>query len=224
MGNSIDLQRVSRELYSAVIGDVMDTMGLRHQFLPPEIQPLQTDMVIVGHAMPVLEADCADTRVHSEGSDEPFGKMFEALDDLRSGEVYVCTGAHGNYALWGELMSTRARKLGAAGAVVNGYSRDTRGILGLGFPTFSRGRYAQDQGVRGRVIDWRCPIEFAHGVIVEPGDLIFGDMDGVVAVPAARVEEVLEAAMEKVHGENEVRKAIERGMGAAEAFRTYGIM
>ena len=224
MSTTKNLQKLATELYSAVIGDVMDKMGLRHQFLPPEIQPLDAGMVVAGYAMPVLEADCTGTRIHSQQIDEPFGKMFDALDDLKPGEVYICTGSSGAYALWGELMSTRARQLGAAGAVVNGYSRDTPGILKMGFPTFSRGRYAQDQGVRGRVIDWRCPIEFAHGVAVSPGDLVFGDMDGVVIVPRDRQDEVLEAALEKVHGENKVRLAIEQGMGAAEAFRTFGIM
>ena len=224
MSTTRDLQALSRELFSAVIGDVMDKMGLRHQFLPPQIQPLDPGMVVVGHAMPVLEADCSGTRVHSEHVEQPFGKMFDALDDLKPGEVYICTGSSGAYALWGELMSTRARRLGAVGAVVNGYSRDTPGIAQMGFPTFSCGRYAQDQGVRGRVIDWRCPIEFAHGVVVNPGDLVFGDIDGVVIVPRERQDEILEAALEKVHGENKVRVAIENGMGAAEAFRTFGIM
>lgn len=224
MSTTRDLQLLAKELYSAVIGDVMDKMGLRHQFLPPQIQPLDAKMVVVGYAMTVLEADCSGTRIHSQGKEEPFGKMFEALDDLQADEVYICTGSSGAYALWGELMSTRARQLGAAGAVVNGYARDTNGILQMGFPTFSHGRYAQDQGVRGRVIDWRCPIEFDHGVIVRPGDLVFGDIDGVVIVPQDRQDEVLEAALEKVHGENQVRVAIENGMGAAEAFRTFGIM
>ncbi len=224
MKTPTDLQAVARDLFSAVIGDVMDTMGLRRQFLPPEITPLDTRMVVVGYAMPVLEADCSGTRVASEDQEQPFGKMFDALDDLKPSEVYLCSGSSFTYALWGELMATRAMKLGAAGAVVNGYSRDTNGVLKLGFPTFSRGRYAQDQGVRGRVIDYRCPIEFPNGTIANPGDLVFGDLDGVVIVPREREQEVLEAAMEKVHGENRVREAIENGMGAAEAFRTFGIM
>ena len=220
----IDLEKISRDLHSAVIGDVMDSMGLHLQFLPPEIQPLDPAMVLVGYAMPVLEASCVGTTIHAEQREQPFGKMFEALDDLRAGEVYLCSGATGDFALWGELMTTRAMKLGAAGAVVDGYSRDTRGVLKLGFPTFSRGRYAQDQGVRGRVIDYRCPIKFSNGTHVDSGDLLFGDIDGVVVVPRKREREVLEAAMEKVRGENCVRDAIEQGMGASDAFRRFGIM
>src|SRR6187455_3044822 len=75
--------------------------------------------------------------------------MLRALDELKANEVYICTGGSPRYALWGELMSTRAQTLGAAGAVVDGYHRDTRGIRRLGFPVFSYGSYAQDQRVRG---------------------------------------------------------------------------
>jgi regulator of RNase E activity RraA len=224
MNMKLDLAGLRGELFSAVLGDVMDAMGLYHQFLPPEIQPLDPSMVIVGYAMPVLEADCRGAEVASEGRSAAFGKMFEALDSLKPGEVYICAGGSGNYAQWGELMSTRARALEAAGAVVSGYSRDTNGILKMSFPTFSRGRYALDQGVRGRVIDYRCAIEFPNATVVEPGDLIFGDLDGVVVVPHRISDEVVEAALEKVRGENQVRSAIEGGMSTVEAFKTFGIM
>jgi regulator of RNase E activity RraA len=215
---------VKQRLFSAVVGDVMDTLGIVHQFLPPEVTALAPDMVVVGRAMPVLEADCTGTTIAAEAHKAPFGLMFKALDDLKKGEVYLCSGGGFRYALWGELMTTRALQLGAAGAVLDGYARDTKGILRLGFPVFCRGRYAQDQAVRGRVIDFRCPIELANGVRVEPGDLVFGDTDGVVVVPRGREKEVLQAALEKVTGENKVRSAIESGMSAAEAFERFGIM
>ncbi len=212
------------ELFPAVVGDVMDRMGLTHQFLPPEIRPLRDDMVVAGPALTVLEADCADPREAHSGQSRAFGLMFDALDALKAGDVYLCTGASGRYACWGELMSTRAARLGAAGAVAAGFTRDTRGILRLGFPVFSWGRYAQDQGVRGRVIDFGCPIELANRVRAEPGDFVFGDLDGVLVVPRARAPEILEAALEKVRGENRVRDAIGRGMSARKAWETFGIM
>ena len=214
------------ELFTAVVGDIMDQMGLLHQFLPARIQPLRDDMVVVGRAMTVLEAD---TPEGSELDDEdpalsqPFGVMLEALDDLKVDEVYLCTGASPSYALWGELMSTRAIQLGAAGAVVDGYSRDTPGILELGFPTFSYGRYAQDQAPRGKVVDFRVPLEIG-GVHVESGDIVFGDLDGVCTVPKAAEEEVIRRALEKARGEKLVKKAIEGGMSAREAFDQFGIM
>ena len=145
---------VRKELYTAVVGDIMDKLGLFNQFLPPQITPLNESSFIIGRAMTVLEAD-----VNSISSsfnpilNKPFGLMLEALDDLKKNEIYICTGSSPDYALWGELMSVRAQKLGAAGAVVDGYSRDTISIRNINFPVFSYGRYAQDQAPRGKVID-----------------------------------------------------------------------
>ncbi|MFZ4663280.1 MAG: RraA family protein [Caldilineaceae bacterium] len=214
------------ELFVAVVGDIMDKVGFLHQFLPPQIQPLAPYMVVLGRAMPVLEADVFEgvsTLSQDNVMRKPFGLMLEALDDLKPNEVYICTGASPRYALWGELMSTRAQKLGAAGAVLDGYLRDTKGILALNFPAFAYGSYAQDQGPRGKVIDFRCPIEM-HGVRINPGDIIFGDIDGVCVIPRQAEEEIIVKAVEKARGEKTVQKAIEAGMGAAEAFRTFGIM
>jgi regulator of RNase E activity RraA len=217
---------IRRERYTAVVGDVMDSIGFRRQFLPPQIKPLRNDMIIVGRSMPVLEANVF-TEAHDAASNSvmsrPFGLMLQALDDLRPDEVYVCTGASPEYALWGELMSTRAITLGAAGAVVDGYSRDTRGILQLGFPTFSYGGYAQDQGPRGKVIDFRVPLEIG-GVRLEPGDLLFGDLDGVCIIPRAAEEEVVRKALEKAREESVLERALREGMSATEAFARYGIM
>ena len=215
-----------RELFSAVVGDVMDKLGLRRQFLSPRIQPLRDDMIVLGRAMPVLEADVHGENITDSANPlmkKSFGLMLEALDDLKPNEVYVCTGSSPTYALWGELMSTRAMKLGAAGAVVDGYSRDTRGILALNFPTFSYGRYAQDQGPRGKVIDFRCPIEI-NGARIEPGDILFGDLDGVCVIPKMAERDVFTAALEKARGEKRVAKAIREGMTAVEAFAKFGIM
>lgn len=223
-GDLFDLAR--RELFTAVVGDVMDGMGLRRQFLPPQIRPLDPAMVVLGRAMPVLEADVftePGTARDERAINRQFGLMFRALDDLRTGEIYLCAGASPRYALWGELMSTRALKLGAAGAVLDGYARDTRGILSLGFPTFCYGSYAQDQGPRGKVIDFRVPVEIGQ-VRIEPGDVVFGDIDGVCVVPTAAVDEAFSRALEKVRGESQVRTAIEGGMSSEEAFTTFGLM
>jgi regulator of RNase E activity RraA len=219
------------ELFTAVVGDVMDKLGLQRQFLPPAIRPLSPDMVVIGRAMPVLEAEWFEESEAGRSRSlenanplaKPFGLMLAALDDLKPNEVYVCTGGSPRYALWGELMSTRAMKLGAVGAVMNGYARDTHGILALKFPTFAFGSYAQDQAPRGKVIDFRCPVEI-EGVRIEPGDIVFGDVDGVCMIPKAAEREVFDAALEKARGEKSVRTAIESGMSAQEAFATFGIM
>lgn len=215
-----------RELFTAVVGDVLDLMGFTHQFLSPKLQPLQGDMVVIGRAMTVLEADdCGgeDPSRSNETLGRPFGLMLRALDDLKKNEVYICTGASPTYALWGELMTMAARNRGAVGAVVDGYSRDTRGILAQNFPVFSHGRYAQDQRPRGKVVDFRSPIQ-SGGVRVENGDLVFGDLDGVVVIPQKIEREVMTRALEKANGEKKVFEAIKGGMLTQAAWDRYGIM
>lgn len=214
------------ELYTAVVGDIMDILGHKRQFLPPSIQPLRDDMVVIGRAMPVLEMDDEGGEGpgrKSEALNRPFGLMLPALDDLKPGEVYVCSGSSPSYALWGELMSMAASNRGCSGAVVNGYSRDTRGILAQNFACFSMGRYSQDQRPRGKVVDFRCTIKFGE-VTVSPGDIVFGDMDGVCVVPKEIEEEVFTQALEKARGEKRVFEAIKGGMKAQESWDKFGIM
>ena len=217
---------VRHRLHTAVVGDLLDALGFFHQFLPAEIQPLRDDMIVLGRAMPVLEQDFADgeSAAAAMQSNQPFGLMLEALDDLRPGEVYLCTGASPTYATWGELMSTRAQQLGAAGAVLDGFSRDTRGILQLGFPTFSRGRYAQDQRPRGRVVDFRNSLTIGQ-VKIQTGDLIFGDLDGVVVIPRTVEQEVFRLALEKIEKEMLVQNLFQQERRSArEAFEKYGVL
>ncbi|BCM20746.1 RraA family protein [Mesorhizobium sp. J8] len=213
------------ELFVAVVGDVMDTLGLQHQFLPPVFKPVDEKTRLLGRAMPVLETDIfpSGEATHNPLMSKPFGLMFEALDDLKPGEIYVASGASPRYALWGELMSTRAKILGAHGALVDGFARDTDGIKALGFPCFCTGYYAQDQGLRGKVIDYRCALEIG-GVRIEPGTLLFGDKEGVLVIPRQAEEEVVRLALEKVRGEKLVAKAIREGMSAVDAYKTFGIM
>ncbi|MBQ7500808.1 MAG: RraA family protein [Clostridia bacterium] len=209
-------------LYTAVVGDIMDKMGMRHQFLPQEIRPLREDMVIAGRAMTVLESDIENVDM-SRFEGKAFGMMLEALDDLKEDEIYFCSGSSMNYAVLGELMTTRIKYLGAAGAVVNGYLRDTNGILALDIPVFSTGCYAQDQAPRGVVVDFRVPLDVGK-VHIEPGDILFGDIDGVLVIPRAHEKEILTAAYEKATGEKTVGNAIKAGMSVVEAFAKYGIM
>lgn len=214
------------ELFPALVGDVLDKLGYLHQFISPKIKPLRNDMVVIGRAMPVVEADVYEESARVTNNpmmQKPFGIMFEALDSLRENEVYICSGSSPRYALWGGLMSTRAIKLGAAGAVVDGYSRDTNEIESLNFPTFSMGTYAQDQEPRGKVIDYGVPIEF-NGVRVNPGDIVYGDRDGVLIIPQEVEEKAFEGAIEKARGEQYVKKALESGMSTVDAFKKFGIM
>lgn len=218
------LDRIRTHLFTAVVGDILDQMGFLNQFLPAEIKPLTPNDRLVGRAMPVVEADYLEsTRGAGPFSDKRFGLMLEALDDLRPNEIYVATGSSFTYALLGGIMSTRAKYLGAAGAVLDGYIRDARDIEAIDFPVFSRGVYARDQAARGKVVDYRAPVEIGR-VRIEPGDLIFGDMEGVLVVPRNVEREVIDLAVEKAATENKVAEAIRGGMSAREAYDRYGVM
>jgi regulator of RNase E activity RraA len=217
---------IRRELFTCLVGDVMDKIGLQHQFLPPGIRPLRPDMVLIGRAMPVLAVDVFEEKVAGTSNklmEKPFGLMLEALDDLKVNEVYVNTGSSPRNALWGELMSIRARKLGAAGALLNGYLRDTKAVLNLNFPAFCWGSYAPDSAPRYKVVDFRISVEIG-AVRVRPGDFLFGDIDGVCVVPVEDAEEVFTKALEKARGEKLVKKALVEGCSAVAAFEKYGIM
>lgn len=208
---------VTASLYTPVIGDILDALGRTHQFLPAAVQPILPAMTVVGRAMPVLVGDVFGTPA------KPFGKLTEALDALQPGDVYLARRSRLDCAAWGEIMTSAARARGAVGAVIDGYHRDTNKVLEQDFPVFSRGAYGQDSGVRGAVLDYRVPIEI-DGVQISPGDLLVGDRDGVVVIPAALEDEVLELALNKATAENEVRNAIEQGMSTTEAFATYGVL
>lgn len=208
---------VKSELYTPVVGDILDQMERYHQILPQPIQPMKEDMVIVGRAMPSLLIDVYGKQ------EKPFGKLTEALDQLQPGEVYIASGGYMRSAYWGEILTATARQRGAVGAVIDGFHRDTPMVLEQNFPVFSRGRFAQDSAVRTKVVDYRCPIEVG-GVWINPGDLVFADLDGVLIIPKELEEEVIRLALEKVRGEKVVRKEIENGMSATEAFRKYGIL
>jgi 4-hydroxy-4-methyl-2-oxoglutarate aldolase len=207
----------TRELYTPVVGDILDDLGYIHQFLPQPIQPLREEMKLAGRAMPVLMIDVFGKQK------QPFGKLTEALDQLEPGEIYLASGGEMRCAYWGEILTATAKRRGAVGAVINGFHRDTPKVLEQNWPVFSRGRFAQDSGVRTQVADYRCSIEVGQ-VRVEPGDLVFGDLDGVVIIPRNVEAEVIERALAKARGEKLVRKEIESGMSSTAAFRKYGIL
>lgn len=221
---------MKEKLYTPVVGDILDQMGYNHQFLPAPIRPLASQvptslicekpgdnwMKLAGYACTVLENDVYGV------PKKPFGYMTEALDQLRPNEIYVATGAH-NSALWGELLTASAKARGAVGAVVDGYTRDTPMVLEQNFPVFCSGTWAQDSSIRTYVFDYRCDIEIGQ-VTIHDGDIVFGDVDGVLIIPRDIAEEVIEKALEKAATEKTMRKAIEDGMLVTDAFAKFGVL
>lgn len=208
---------IDDELYTPVVGDILDGLGRYHQFLPANVRQIEKGMKVIGRAMPVNMID-----VYGE-QEKPFGLLTEALDQLKEGDVYICSGGQNRCAYWGELLTATAKVRGAVGAVINGYHRDTPQVLEQNFPVFSLGSYAQDSSVRTKVVSYREPIEVG-GVWINDGDLVFADVDGVLIVPKELEEEVITKALEKARGEKTVRKAVEAGMSSTDAYAKYGIL
>jgi regulator of RNase E activity RraA len=210
-------QTIREQLFTPVLGDILDRERCWHQFLPQPIKPLNPAHILVGRAMPVRIADVTGPQAR------PFGRLTDALDSLEPGEIYLATGGSMNCAAWGEIMTATARTRGAAGAIIDGFHRDTPRVLDQNWPVFSRGSFAQDAGVRSSVVDFRCTVEVG-GVLIEPGDLIVGDVDGVLVIPRNLEERVIEQALEKVAGEKKVRRDIESGSTSTAVFDRYGIL
>ena len=216
--NHAELFRLMRErLSTAIVGDVLDLHGYRNQFLTPACRPLRPHMIVCGRAMTVQETDV------DELGGQPFGLMLRALDSLRENEVYVAAGGSPAYALWGELMSTAARARGATGAVLAGFTRDTNGILAMDFPVFCYGCYAQDQRGRGRVVDFRSTLQIDK-VTIQPGDIVFGDIDGVVVLPKEVEVEVIHHALEQVRKEKTAIFLLREGQSAESVFSETGVL
>lgn len=217
MSNEALYQTIRDQLSTPVLGDSLDAIGRYHQFLPPRIRALTPSMKLVGRAMPVLIADVFGPQ------ERPFGRLTEALDALQPGEIYLARGGRTDCAAWGEILTATAKVRGARGAVIDGYHRDTPKVLEQDWPVFSRGSYAQDAGVRTVVIDYRVPVEIG-GVRIHPGDLVVGDMDGVLVIPQEVEADVIERSLAKAATENVVRQAIEAGMTSTAAFVKYGVL
>jgi regulator of RNase E activity RraA len=214
------LATIVRELYTAVLSDVLDELGYRGQALPPSIRPLDEARNMAGFARTGLYREIFEVRA----GENPYELEIALVDDLKPGDVAVfgCGGST-RIAPWGELLSTAAKVRGAAGCLTDGYVRDIRQIRQMGFPVFNAGIAPLDSKGRGKVAEIDVPIE-CGGVRVLPGDLVVGDADGVVVVPRAVEADALDRAFAKVRGENRTREELERGAKLADVFARHGIL
>jgi regulator of RNase E activity RraA len=215
-----DLTLVDRlaRLHPAVVADCLDRAGLRHQVLAPHVRPLTPSMRVAGFAATVR---CVEVDAVPASRDDWYRNELAAVDALQDGDVMVVSTCRGSF--WGELLATASSHRGARGVVADAYTRDTLALIEMGFPTFAAGVHCADSLGRIDVDAFDVPITCA-GVTVAPGDLVLGDNDGVVVVPAAEAETILAAAEEKLSGESLVRTKLAEGMPVSEAFRTYGVI
>lgn len=218
MDRDLTLTRRLGDLHPAVVADCLDRAGLRNQVLAPYIRPIAPAMRVAGYAATVR---CIEVDEVPKSRDDWYRGELASVDALQPGDVVVVSTCRGSY--WGELLATAATFRGARGIVADAYTRDTLALIELGFPTFTAGIHAADSLGRIDVDAYDVPI-LCGEVEVRPGDLVLGDHDGVVIVPAARGAEIVAAAEEKMSGENLVRARLAEGMPVSEAFRTYGVI
>jgi regulator of RNase E activity RraA len=208
------------QLYAAVLSDVLDAQGYRHQVLPPAIRPLDEGVILVGRARTGLYRDV----YHVPRGHNPYELEIALIDDLKPGDVAVLgCGASGRIAPWGELLTTASLARGAHGCLTDGLVRDVKAIRELRFPVFHGGIGPLDSKGRGEVCALDVPIECA-GVTVNPGDLVFGDADGVLVVPQPIVKQTLKLALDKVTGEDRTREELRQGASLADVFKKYGVL
>ena len=212
------LDWVARSLYSGLLSDACDAAGFRDRALGPDIRPLDESRVLVGRAKTTVWAPMFHV------PPRPYDKEIAAVDSLQPGDVFVMAVDRSREIVpWGELLSTASVARGGRGALIDGLVRDSRQIQAMGFPVFCTGRRPYDSCGRGIVVDYDVPV-MIDGILIHPGDLIFGDADGVVIVPKRAETEILERAWTKMSGENTTRDALRAGTPLAQVFRDHGIL
>jgi 4-hydroxy-4-methyl-2-oxoglutarate aldolase len=209
---------MARELYVSVVSDVLDSLGYREQAMDATIRPIYREAVVVGRAHTVLSTDIY------QRPDDPYSAEIAAIDSLRPNDVLVAaTNKSTRTCFWGELLSTTARARGCRGAVIEGHVRDVLKIEQMRFPIFATGIRPVDSAGRGLVVAHGVPVE-CGGVLVRPGDIVFGDYDGLVVIPREVEEEAIRRAQEKVIGENKAREDLARGDLLRDVYDRYGVL
>jgi 4-hydroxy-4-methyl-2-oxoglutarate aldolase len=212
------LNILRQDLYVAVVSDVLDASGLLHQAMDERLRPLTPTMRLIGRAHTVLTADVYERPA------EPYRLEIESVDALKPGDVMVASTNHSRRTcFWGELLSTAATARGATGCAIDGHTRDALRIMEMGFPVFTTGFRPVDSSSRSQVVAYGCPVEVG-GVIVNAGDIIFGDYDGIVVIPPDRLEEVVTAAHRKVTSENSSRDMLLQGATLRDVYDRFGVL
>jgi regulator of RNase E activity RraA len=206
------------ELYTAVISDTLDAVGYRNQAMTADIRPVFRGAKIIGRAHTVLSSDTYQVK------DDPYELEIAAIDSVSvNGVVVGSTNKSTRTCMWGELLSTATRARGGRGAIIDGHVRDVAMIEQMNFPVFGTGMRPVDSNGRGMIVSYSEPVE-CGGVLVNEGDIVFADVDGVVVIPQAVEEEVIRLAREKVASENLMRVWLAEGRTLREAFDHFGIL
>lgn len=207
-----------KPIYTALVCDIMDALGYRAQAFEHTIRPTTENTWFAGPAVTL------DAYANSEPVDDPYKHIFAAYEQVSKGDVFViATNGELRAGLWGELLATAAVARGVNAVVTDGLVRDVRQMNAMKFGCFCRGFSPLDSAGRCYPTSVNKPVT-CGGVLVQPGDLILADSDGVAVIPAAIQQEVFTKASEKLAGENIVRDELASGRSPREVFNQYGIL
>jgi len=208
------------QLFTAILSDALDAVGITDQAMHSGIRPLDDSLKLCGRARTGLYAEAG----HIPPGVNPYELEIAIVDDLKPGDVavFACGGSR-RIAPWGSLLSTATRARGAAGCVTDGFVRDTLEIRALGLPVFHGGIAPLDSKGRGQIVATDVPV-LCGGVRVAPGDLVFGDADGLVVIPHAVEAEVLRLAFDKIKGEHHSMRELKAGSLLRDVYRKYGVL
>jgi 4-hydroxy-4-methyl-2-oxoglutarate aldolase len=194
----------------AAISDALDRLGIAGQV--PGIHPLDRGFRTCGPAVTLRYAP----------RDGAGGTVGEYIDDVPIGSVIVIDNqGRTDMTVWGDILTTVAARNRLAGTVIDGVCRDVSAALSLSYPIFSRGAWMRTGKDRVRLDGFGDRVELA-GVGVDPGDVVIGDADGIVVVPAARAGEVCDAAQQIAAAEQKILSAIADGARLADARAEHG--
>lgn len=205
------------DLYTGVVTDILDERGYPDRTIRGGIDPLDRSMTMAGVAFPAVGRRNAGVDPEAQIRDH-----LRMVGQVPSHGILVIEANDSVSAQVGELMTTALQAQNGRGCILDGGVRDTSFILDQGFPVFAAYRTPEDSVPRWELLDWDVDV-VVGGVDISPGDIVVGDVDGVVVVPSEIAREVLEAAEEKVGAEDRVRRAIREGATPLEAYEDYGV-
>lgn len=205
-------------LFSGLLSDVMDSIGLFGQVAEGTFYLTEPTKKVIGYAGTARAVRVAYPPAR------PYELLLTAIDELGRNDVLVL-GAEGGFgsALFGGLLATAVNQSGSAGVVVDGFIRDSDELGNIGLPVAFRGRSPLDSFGRDEVVETGIQVPIG-GVLVHQGDFVVCDIDGLAVVPAEQVSRVISLAMDKLDGEQEMRKALQSGMSVGDAFKKFGVL
>ncbi len=213
---------IKDNLYVAAVCDMLDSLGYRNQAMHHRLRPLLPDVRNCGFVGRARTVRWMETDYVVEG--DPYGLEIDLMDSLVPGDVVVhSTDFSGTNAPWGELMTTIAKRNGAVGCVCDSQVRDTVRIMEMNFPVYYTGIRPLDSQGRARVMAYDLPVRCGD-VLVHPQELVFADHDGIVVIPKAVEQEVLQLALDRVGKESQARSDLQSGKTLREVYAKYGVL